>query len=88
MSYSCCCRACAVPQVLAAWAIRHGTKKQPTTTRHCPASLPPPAVASRLQTALSTVLLHNDSLRDTLVGQLGFAVRVRPARRPRSLNCC
>ena len=67
----------------------HQTPNQPATPAGaappacCP---PPPAVASRLQTALSTVLLHNDNLRDTLVGQLGFAVKVRPGRRRRTAS--
>jgi hypothetical protein len=67
----------------------HQTPNQPATPAGaappacCP---PPPAVASRLQTALSTVLLHNDNLRDTLVGQLGFAVKVRQGRRRRTAS--
>lgn len=37
----------------------------------------PCAVASRVQNALETALLHNAQLRDALVQQLGFAVKVR-----------
>lgn len=52
----------------------------PQAALHPPPALPPLslpcAVASRVQNALETALLHNVQLREALVTQLGFAVKV------------
>lgn len=46
-------------------------------THVCRRMPPYPAVASRVQNALETALLHNAQLREALVTHLGFAVKVR-----------
>lgn len=70
---------CFLAAMLGAALLQASMHRRPAA---CPSQLLPAAlllmlaVASRLQNALSTALLNNSALRDSLVQRLGFAVKV------------